>query len=35
MADTIVDTMCWKDNYNPKDEPEKLADINLGDVNAI
>ena len=32
--DKIVDPKCWRDNYNP-DEPEKYADINLGDVNAV
>ena len=34
-ADTMVDDMCWRNNYKPKEEPEKLADINLGDVNAV
>lgn len=32
--DKLVDPNCWKNNYNP-DKPEKYADINLGDVNAI
>ena len=32
--DKIIDPNTWKENYNP-DEPEKYADINLGDVNAI
>lgn len=32
--DKIVDENSWKDNYDP-DKPEKYADINLGDVNAV
>ena len=30
----IVDKNTWRDNYDP-DDPEKYAQINLGDVNAI
>jgi hypothetical protein len=29
-----VDVSTWKNNYNP-DKPEKYAEINLGDVNAV
>ena len=32
--DKIVDENSWKDNYDP-DKPEKLSEINLGDVNAV
>lgn len=32
--DKIVDENSWKNNYNP-DKPEKYAEINLGDVNAV
>ncbi len=32
--DKIVNDKSWKDNYDP-DKPEKYAEINLGDVNAV
>ena len=32
--DEIVDTNTWRDNYDPE-SPEKYAEINLGDVNAV
>lgn len=32
--DKIVDSNCWKDNYDP-DKPENYSNINLGDVNAV
>ena len=32
--DKLVDANTWRDNYDP-DKPEKFADINLGDINAI
>jgi hypothetical protein len=32
--DKIVDLNSWKDHYDP-DKPEKYAEINLGDVNAV
>lgn len=38
INDTIVDSKCWKNNYEVKDKvvnKEKFSDINLGDVNAI
>ena len=32
--DDFVDIDTWRDNYDP-DKPEKYADINIGDVNAV
>ena len=32
--DTIIDSNCWKDNYDA-DKSDKFDKINLGDVNAI
>ena len=32
--DEIVDTATWRENYDP-DQPEKMGEINLGDVNAV
>lgn len=34
-ADTFVDEYCWKDNYRPETEPEKMSNINIGDLNAV
>lgn len=34
-ADIIVDGSNWYYNYRPESAPEKLADINIGDLNAV
>lgn len=34
-ADKIVDASCWVSNYTPETAPEKMADINIGDLNAV
>ena len=33
--DEIVDTSNWYYNYRPETAPEKLTDINIGDLNAV
>lgn len=33
--DIIVDNLNWRTNYRPDTEPEKLGNINIGDLNAV
>jgi hypothetical protein len=33
--DEIVDASNWYYNYRPETAPEKLTDINIGDLNAV